>query len=174
MSRNQRSTPHEEEAGLTPRNALTEKSPNPATPATKSTDSLSLVATLKIYYSRLKALFLDKLQDRRFRFTLSFTIFLLFLYILIHTLRPSKHLLPVPRFHSKVTKNILVGRREKKIHRLYGIGKDGGRSWLDHILKLDGEGLAPATKFTQKYLYDHQNPLLKECAKKQFMVMNMG
>ncbi|KAI5477688.1 hypothetical protein MNV49_005971 [Pseudohyphozyma bogoriensis] len=66
-----------------------------------------------------------------------------------------------------------VGRRmnrTEKIQSLYGMGWAEGRSWVDHINSLDDAGLAPATKFTQEYIYNHQNPPLDECAGKKFFV----
>jgi len=88
-----------------------------------------------------------------------------------------------------------VGRpmnRLAKLESLYGLGEYEGRSWIDHIESLDDEvrpsldwlmcvklmreaqGLAPATKWTQRWIYNHQNPPLEECSDKLFYVMGLG
>ncbi|KAI5478111.1 hypothetical protein MNV49_005478 [Pseudohyphozyma bogoriensis] len=66
-----------------------------------------------------------------------------------------------------------VYNRKAKLESLYGMGKYEGRTWLDHIMSLDEDGLAPATKYTQKFLHEWQNPPIETCKDKLFYLMDM-
>ncbi|EPS44862.1 hypothetical protein H072_1148 [Dactylellina haptotyla CBS 200.50] len=58
-------------------------------------------------------------------------------------------------------------KRVQTIERLYQL--DSEDAWNRHLEDLDDEGLPPLTKFTQRYIYDHQHP--KNCSEQQFLVM---
>ncbi|KAF3143561.1 hypothetical protein TWF594_005110 [Orbilia oligospora] len=58
-------------------------------------------------------------------------------------------------------------KRTQTIERLYTL--DSEDAWSRHIEDLDDEGLPPLTKFTQRYIYEHQHP--ESCKDKKFIVM---
>ncbi|KAF3197862.1 hypothetical protein TWF679_002549 [Orbilia oligospora] len=61
----------------------------------------------------------------------------------------------------------LSKKKLDKINTFYGINREGG--WQDHIESLDDDGLAPLTKWAQKYVYDHQHPA--SCEGKKFYIL---
>ncbi|KAF3081022.1 hypothetical protein TWF569_001265 [Orbilia oligospora] len=61
----------------------------------------------------------------------------------------------------------LSKKKLDKINTFYGINREGG--WQDHIESLDDDGLAPLTKWAQKYVYDHQHPA--SCEGKNFYIL---
>ncbi|KAI5480678.1 Rho guanine nucleotide exchange factor [Pseudohyphozyma bogoriensis] len=64
--------------------------------------------------------------------------------------------------------------RMEKAESLYGMREFAGRSWLEHIESLDDEGLAPATKWTARYIFEHQNPPLDQCADRKYLMVHRG
>ncbi|KAK6508510.1 mitochondrial inner membrane protein required for protein import [Arthrobotrys conoides] len=61
----------------------------------------------------------------------------------------------------------LSKKKLEKINSFYGINREGG--WQDHLEILDDDGLAPLTKWAQKYVYDHQHPT--SCEGKKFYIL---
>ncbi|KAK6349201.1 hypothetical protein TWF730_009952 [Orbilia blumenaviensis] len=61
----------------------------------------------------------------------------------------------------------LSQKQLEKIQTFYGINREGG--WQSHIESLDDDGLAPLTKWAQRWVYDHQHP--ESCEGKKFYII---